>query len=88
MAARRGSGPRGDSSLAAICALIERGSLDRKSKLESSGRICHVRSEPAATRDLLVSLEALSRWERWLTLLLLLWGYFVWTRGALVCDRS
>jgi hypothetical protein len=37
---------------------------------------------------LLVSLEALSRWERWLTLLLLLWGYFVWTRGALVCDRS
>lgn len=31
------------SSLGAICTLIERGNLDRKSKLESAGRICHVR---------------------------------------------
>lgn len=32
------------SSLGAICTLIERGNLDRKSKLESVGRICHVSS--------------------------------------------
>lgn len=61
MAGRRGSGPRGDSSLTAICTLIERGSLDRKSKLESSGRICHVRSEPEATRDSVASRLLLSR---------------------------
>lgn len=36
------------SSLGAICALIERGNLDRKSKLESVGRICHVRTLCAA----------------------------------------
>lgn len=33
---------KGDSNLATICTLIERGNLDRKSKLESTGRICHV----------------------------------------------
>ncbi|RLN57964.1 hypothetical protein BBJ28_00005507 [Nothophytophthora sp. Chile5] len=43
---RRGSGPRGDGSLAAICMLIERGNLDRKSKLESTGRICHLKNDP------------------------------------------
>lgn len=35
------------SSLGAICSLIERGNLDRKSKLESVGRICHVRASSA-----------------------------------------
>ncbi|KAF1777153.1 Rapamycin-insensitive companion of mTOR, domain 4 [Phytophthora cactorum] len=38
---RRGSAPRGDGSLAAICTLIERSNLDRKSKLDSTGRICY-----------------------------------------------
>ncbi|KAL4095592.1 hypothetical protein PRIC1_008966 [Phytophthora ramorum] len=38
---RRGSAPRGDGSLAAICTLIERSTLDRKSKLDSTGRVCY-----------------------------------------------
>ncbi|ETI43453.1 hypothetical protein F441_11477, partial [Phytophthora nicotianae CJ01A1] len=38
---RRGSAPRGDGSLAAICTVIERSNLDRKSKLDSTGRICY-----------------------------------------------
>lgn len=31
-----------EGNLAMICSLIERGGLDRKSKLESTGRLCHV----------------------------------------------
>ncbi|KAI9907033.1 hypothetical protein PsorP6_003890 [Peronosclerospora sorghi] len=38
---RKGSTSRGDGSLAAICTLIERSNLDRKSKLDSTGRICY-----------------------------------------------
>uniref|UniRef100_A0AAV1V3E5 Uncharacterized protein n=1 Tax=Peronospora matthiolae TaxID=2874970 RepID=A0AAV1V3E5_9STRA len=37
----RGASPRGDSSLAVICTLIERSNLDRKSKLDSTGRVCY-----------------------------------------------
>ncbi|DBA03145.1 TPA: hypothetical protein N0F65_003865 [Lagenidium giganteum] len=45
--ARRTSVPRGDGGLSTICTLIERGGLDRKSKLESTGRICHeLKSDP------------------------------------------
>ncbi|KAL8025270.1 putative armadillo-like helical, rapamycin-insensitive companion of mTOR domain, Pianissimo family [Plasmopara halstedii] len=38
---RRNSASSGDDSLAAICTLIERSNLDRKSKLDSTGRICY-----------------------------------------------
>ncbi|TDH70536.1 uncharacterized protein CCR75_005144 [Bremia lactucae] len=38
---RKGSAPRGFGSLTAICTLIERSNLDRKSKLDSTGRICY-----------------------------------------------
>ncbi|CAH0477092.1 unnamed protein product [Peronospora belbahrii] len=38
---RRGSALRGENSLAAICTLIEYSNLDRKSKLDSTGRICY-----------------------------------------------
>ncbi|TMW68659.1 hypothetical protein Poli38472_006127 [Pythium oligandrum] len=38
---------RNDGGLGMICTLIERGGLDRKSKLESTGRLCHeLKSDP------------------------------------------
>lgn len=41
MSGRRTSVGRPEGGLGLICTLIERGGLDRKSKLESTGRLCH-----------------------------------------------